>query len=155
MAHAQSAPAAAPTGAFAPTIRGAADGRVLLGIRGRYGGALSTDLWYGAGLLKIGGAFSAAAISKGSGFSSRILTPVGLSLALMPPGEGSGPTAVARAGVAAGAKKGGFTATSWLSCALGYRFALGEGASVRLGTDVWLLLRGGGLFFAPYFGLGF
>jgi len=144
----------APSG-VSRSVRGAADGRVLLGLGGRYGGALSTDLWYGAGLLKIGGAFSAGAISKGSGFSSRVLTPVGLSLALLPSGEDSGPTAVGRGGIAPGARKGGFTVTSWLSCALGYRFALGEGASLRLGTDVWLLLRGGGLFFAPYVGLGF
>ncbi len=148
---------AAPVAArpLAATVRGAADGRVLFGIDGSYGGALSTDLWYDAGLVKIGGVFAVAAISKGSDVSSRVLTPFGLSLALLPPGEGSGPTAVGRAGVAAGAEKGGFTLDPWMSCALGYRFALGEGASIRLGTDAWLVLRGGGLFIAPYFGLGF
>ena len=127
-----------------------------MGVQGRYGGALSADLWYGAGLLKIGGAFAAGAISKGSGFSSRVLTPVGLSLALAPLRESSGPTAVARGGIAAGVKQGGFTVGPWISCALGYRFTLGEAASLRLGLDVWSLLGSGrGLFLAPYFGLGF
>ncbi len=139
-----------------PAISGALDARGLLGLSGRYGGALSTDLWYGAGLFKVGGAFAVGALSKGDGLSSRVLTPFGLSLALTPATDQSGPTAVARGGLATGAKKGGFTVGPWASCALGYRFALGEGASVRLGVDTWLLFGdGSGLFIAPYFGLGF
>ncbi len=140
----------------APPIVGAAEGRVLFSASSRYGGALSTDLWYDAGFLKLGGAFAVGAISEGAGKSSRVLTPVGLSLALLPAQDQSGPTALARGGVAAGAKKGGFTAGPWASCALGYRFALGEGASVRVGADMWILFGdGSGLFFAPYAGLGF
>ena len=140
----------------APPTEGAVDGRMLFGVSGRYGGALSTDLWFNTGLLKLGGAFAVGAISEGAGYSSRVLTPVGLSLALQPSVDVSGPTAVLRGGIAAGAKKGGFSLGPWGSCALGYRFALGEGASVRVGADVWLLLGDGkGLFLAPYLGLGF
>ena len=118
--------------------------------------ARRTDLWYDAGLLKLGGAFAVGAVSEGSDVSSRVLTPVGLSLALQPKRDHSGPTAVARGGIAAGAKKGGFALSPWASCALGYRFALGEGASVRLGIDTWVLFGDGkGLFVAPYVGLGF
>jgi len=140
----------------APPIGGAVDGRVLIGVRSRYGGALTTDLWYGAGQLKIGGAFAVGALSQGSGYSSRVLTPVGLSLAFTPPRDVSGPTAIARGGIAVGAEKGGFAVGPWASCALGYGFALGEGASFRLGADVWALFGDGqGIFIAPYLGLGF
>jgi hypothetical protein len=146
----------APPAYAVPPISGAADARMLFGLSNRYGGALSTDLWYGSGVVKAGGVFAVGALSEGGGNSSRVLTPVGLSLALQPPTDASGPTAVARGGVAAGAKKGGFSLGPWASCALGYRFALGEGASIRLGADMWMLFGdGSGLFLAPYVGLGF
>lgn len=146
---------AAPAHA-APAIGGAADARLLIGLDGRYGAALSADLWYAPTRLKIGGAFAAAAISSGDGLSSRIVTPVGLSLACEPARDLPGLTLAGRFGVAPGARKGGFMWGAWTSAAIGYRFALGEGASVRLGADLWGLFgNGGGLFIAPYVGLGF
>jgi hypothetical protein len=39
---------------------------------------------------------------------------------------------------------------------VGYRLDLGEGASVRLGVDLWgLFMHESGLFLGPYVGLGF
>jgi hypothetical protein len=98
-----------------------------------------------------------AALSGEGKASSRVLTPLGLSLSLAAPDElRSGPLAVLRAGFAPGAEKGGFVLAGWGSCALGYRIALGEGASVRLGVESWLLLgEDGGLFLGPFVGLGF
>ncbi len=147
---------ASPVRAAPPVVQGAADARVLLGGSGRYGGAFSTDLWLSAGPLQLGGAVAVGAISRGAGSSSRVLTPVGLSVALQPVQDVSGPTMLARGGLVAGANQGGFTAGPWISGALGYRFALGEGASVRVGADAWALFgRDRALFLAPYVGLGF
>lgn len=147
---------AAPAAAAPSVVGGAADGRLLLGLDGRYGGALSVDLWYAPGRFKVGGAFATAALSAGGGSSSRVLSPIGLSLAFEPARDESGLTLIGRGGVAPGARKGGFSVGSWASCALGYRFALGEGASVRVGAEAWGLWGpGSGVFFAPYLGLGF
>ena len=86
-----------------------------------------------------------------------MFTPVGLSLGLAPEGPrrqrafGHAPL-----GLCAWGQKGGFVVAGWAGCALGYRFALGEGASVRLGADAWFLIgKQGGVFFGPFLGLGF
>jgi hypothetical protein len=143
--------------AAAPEVHGAIDGRFLLEPAGRLGGALTADLWFGSGLLKAGVAAGVGAISADGKKSSRVFTPVGLSLGLAPKAlDASGPLATLRLGVAPGAEKGGFLMAFWADCALGYRFALGEGASLRLGADAWLLIGPrGGLFFGPFVGLGF
>jgi hypothetical protein len=140
----------------APPLHGAVDGRGLIALSQRYGGALSADLWWGEGVLKAGLGVAVGALSGHDDASSRVFTPLGLSLALGPRGEGSGPLATLRAGLLPGAEKGGLMLGGWASCAIGYRFALGEGASLRLGADGWLLLgEHGGLFWGPFLGLGF
>jgi hypothetical protein len=141
----------------APPVHGAVDGRVLFEVGGRYGGALGADLWWGRGMLRGGLGLGLGALSASGGASSRVVTPFGLSLALAPASdERAGPIVTLRAGVLPGAQKDGFVLGGWGSCALGYRFALGEGASVRVGADGWLLLgEHGGLFWGPFVGLGF
>ena len=106
---------------------------------------------------RVGGTFGVGALSQGDGASSRVFTPFGLSLGFMPRDDDkSGPTAILRGGGYAGAQKGGLVVGPFASCALGYRFGLGEGAHVRLGVDSWaLFMHKGGLFLGPYFGLGF
>ena len=141
----------------APHLHGAVDGRGLIGVSGRYGGSLGLDLWGGSGVVRVGGTFGVGALSAGDGASSRVFTPFGLSLGLMPRDDTrSGPTAILRGGGYAGAQKGGLVVGPLASCALGYRFALGEGAHVRLGVDAWaLFMHHGGLFIGPDLGLGF
>jgi hypothetical protein len=141
----------------APRLSGAVDGRMLIGVTGRYGGALGLDLWAGSSVVRVGGTFGVGALSKSDDASSRVFTPFGLSLGFMPRDDDrSGPSAVLRGGGYAGAQKGGLLLGPFASVALGYRFALGEGASVRVGVDAWtLFLNHGGLFLGPYFGLGF
>jgi hypothetical protein len=133
------------------------DGRALIEPSGRYGGALDLDLWWGDGIFRAGLAAGVGALSAHAPASSRVFTPVGLSLTLVPRADDvSGPTAILRLGAAPGAQKGGFVLDGWASCALGYRAALGEGANVRFGLDAWLLLGPhGGLFLGPFLGLGF
>jgi hypothetical protein len=139
------------------TVHGAVDARGLIETSGRFGGAINADLWWGEGLLRAGLTAGVGAVSNRSGASSRVFTPVGLSLGIAPRAQdASGPLATLRLGVAPGAQKGGFVVAGWAGCALGYRFALGEGASVRLGADAWFLIgKQGGVFFGPFLGLGF
>jgi hypothetical protein len=124
---------------------------------GRYGGAVNADVWWGKGLVKVGVTAGVGAVSNRSDASSRVFTPLGLSLGLAPRAQDvSGPIATLRLGFAPGAQKGGFVVAGWAGCALGYRFAMGEGASVRLGADAWFLIgKQGGVFFGPFLGLGF
>jgi hypothetical protein len=138
-------------------VHGAVDGRGLIGTDGRYGGALSVDLWWGSGLVRAGLAAGLGALSKHDSQSSRVFTPVGLSMALGPRSDlASGPIGTLRLGALPGAQKGGFLIDGWFSCALGYRLALGEGASIRLGADAWILVGSrGGYLFGPFLGLGF
>jgi hypothetical protein len=139
-----------------PPLHGAVDGRMLLGVSSRYGGALGVDLWLGEGKVRGGIALGVGALSKDSEASSRVFTPMALSLALVPPEDKHGPTAILRAGGYAGAQKGGLIGGPLLSAALGYRVTLGEGASVRFGADaLWLFGHHAGLFLGPYVGLGF
>lgn len=148
--------AAAPARAT-PPMHGAVDARGLLQLEGPYGGALTADLWWGRGWLRGGAAAGVGALSAAGKQSSRVVTPVGLSLSLASPDDTrSGPTIALRAGVAPGAEKGGFAMGFWGSCAPGFRFALGEGASLRLGGEVWLLTGlSGTVFLGPFLGLGF
>jgi hypothetical protein len=139
-----------------PSLRGAIDARALIEPSGRAGGLLTTDLWFGHPIARFGAVLGVGAISEGSGYSSRVLTPFGLSLALQPLSDASGPTLVLRGGGYTGAQKSGLYVAPWLAAALGYRFDLGENASVRVGLDSWLLFGPGeGIFLAPYLGLGF
>jgi hypothetical protein len=137
-------------------LSGGVDGRALLGIDGRYGGALAADLWLTRGVVRPGAAFAIAALSKSDDASSRVVTPLAFSLAVMPSGDASGFVGIARLGGYAGAQKGGFIGGGFGSCALGYGFSLGEGASLRIAADLWGLIgKGGGLFFGPSLGLSF
>jgi hypothetical protein len=139
-----------------PRVYGAVDGRYLVGVSNRHGGAIGLDLWFGMRSFRLGGSFGVGALSKNREASSRVFTPLGLSMGIMPGADRSGPTALLRLGGYAGAQKSGLIYGPFASCALGYGFALGEGASVRLGVDGWLLmLHQGGVFVGPYFGLGF
>jgi hypothetical protein len=148
----------------APPLHGAVDGRALLGMSNRQGASLGVDLWLGSGPVRVGGTVSVGAVSKDERVTSRVFTPIGLSLALLPREDRSGPTGLLRGGAYAGAQKSGLIAGPFVSCAVGYRFALGEGASFRLGLDAWAFFGNNGpgreafsrgLFLAPYLGLGF
>lgn len=135
---------------------GGLDARPLFGVDGRYGGGVLVDLWADRGRFRVGGAAGMAALSAEGGASSRVLTPLALSLALIPRDEQSGFVGIARIGGYLGAEKGGFIGGGFGSCAVGYGFALGEGASIRVLADVWGLVgRHGSVFFGPALGLGF
>jgi hypothetical protein len=147
-----------------PPVHGAVDGRLLFGVSNRQGGSLGLDLWLGQRTFRLGGTVGVGAVSKDGRVTSRVFTPLGLSLGIMPRRDKSGPTALFRGGVYAGAQKSGLIWGPFASCALGYGFALGEGASLRFGLDTWAFFRHNGpgsqsysrgLFLGPYFGLGF
>jgi hypothetical protein len=137
-------------------LSGAVDGRALLGIDGRDGGALSVDLWATRGMFRPGAAFGIGALSSNHDASSRVFTPLSLSLGFMPQGERTGFVAVVRAGGYAGAQKGGLIGGGFASGSLGLGIALGEGASLRLGAEACGFIgQHGGVFFGPTVGLGF
>lgn len=139
-----------------PRLSGAVDARGWIGFEQRHGASLGVDLWGLSGPLRVGGTFGVGALSQHGRVSSRVYTPAGLSLALVPPDDRSGLNLVVRGGVYAGAKKGGLIAGPFASGALGYRLALGEGASLRLGVDFWALFQHDtALLLGPYVGLGF
>jgi hypothetical protein len=135
---------------------GGVDARPLIGVDGRYGGAVLAELWAMRGTLRVGGAVGLGALSGNDDASSRVLTPFALSLALMPSGEQSGFVGIARLGGYVGAEQGGFIGGGFGSCAAGYGFSLGEGASLRVLADVWGVIgKRGSVFFGPAVGLGF
>jgi hypothetical protein len=138
-------------------LSGAVDGRALLGLDGRYGGALMVDLWGLRGKWRPGGCFGLGALSKGDGsVSSRLMSPLALSLAFVPWPEGSSLFLVGRVGGYLGAEKGGFIGGVYAGGALGYGVALGEGATVRFAADAWGMMgERGGFFLGPSLGLGF
>lgn len=137
-------------------LSGAVEGHALIGIDQRYGGGLSADVWAMRGWLRPGGFFGTTALSAGHGASSRVLTPLGFSLAFMPRGERTGFLGIVRLGGYAGAQKGGFIGGGFGNCALGYGFALGEGVHMRVAAEAWGFLgHHGGLFLGPAVGLGF
>lgn len=137
-------------------LSGAVDGRALIGLDARYGGALSIDLWATRGMFRPGAAFAIGALSRHESTSSRVLTPLALSLAFVPSGDASGFVAVVRAGGYAGAQKGGLIGGGFASGSLGFGLALGEGASLRLAAEAWGFIgQHGGIFFGPTLGLGF
>jgi hypothetical protein len=137
-------------------LSGATDGRALLGVDGRYGGALMIDLWGLRGKWRPGAAFGLGALSENDSASSRLFSPLALSMAFVPWPDGSSPFVVGRVGGYLGAEKGGFIGGLYAGGALGYGIGLGEGATVRLGVDLWGLIgERGGFFLGPAVGLGF
>ncbi len=148
----------APGAALAqPPVHGALDASALVSPEGRYGAALSLDLLWGRPLLRAGLTAGVGALSGADGQSSQVFTPLGFALTLArADDERSSPFATLRAGAAPGAEKGGLTVFGFGACAAGYRFALGEGASVRLGVHAqYLLSEHAGVSFGPLLGLGF
>ncbi len=138
-------------------LSGAVDARALIGIDGRYGAGLMVDLWGLRGIVRPGGSFGIGALSQGDGaVSSRMMTPLAFSLAIVPWPEGSSLYLIGRVGGYLGAEKGGFIGGAFAGGSLGYGISLGEGATVRLGADAWGLIgERGGLFLGPSLGLGF
>jgi hypothetical protein len=147
-----------------PPVHGALDARMLVGLSNRQGAALGVDLWAGEGRFRLGGTVGVGAVSRDGRVTSRVFTPLGLSLGIMPSGSASGPTALLRGGIYAGAQKSGLIIGPFASSAVGYRFSLGEQASLRVGVDFWAFFQHNGkdaerfrrgLFLGPYLGLGF
>lgn len=142
-----------------PGPAGALDARPLFGFAARHGGAVSLDVWLRLGMFRLGAMSGIGALSGNDEVSSRVLTPLALSFALVPRADGAGWFGLARLGGYLGAEKGGFIRGLFASGALGYGFALGEGASIRVGADLWGLAATaggrGGVFVGPMVGLGF
>jgi hypothetical protein len=137
-------------------LAGAVDVRPLIGVDSRYGAAALAELWARRKIVRPGVAFGLGALSKNDDASSRIVTPLAFSLAVMPSMERTGFVGVIRLGGYAGAEKGGFIGGGFVSGTLGCCIALGEGASLRLAVDVWGLIgKRGGVFLGPALGLGF
>jgi hypothetical protein len=138
-------------------LSGSVDGRALIGIDGRYGGAAMVDLWALRGMVRPGAAFGLGALSKGEdSVSSRVFTPLAFSLAFVPHPDAGSFFGVARVGGYLGAEKGGFIGGFFAGGSLGYGFSLGEGATLRLAGDAWGLVGPrGGIFLGPSLGLGF
>ena len=147
---------AATTAPVHADVSGGVDARALLGVDGRMGGAMLVDAWGLDGRVRVGGALGLGALSGRGDKSSRVVSPLAFSLALVPPSHASGFVAVARLGGYVGGEKGGFIGGGFGSCAVGYAQSLGEGATLRMTADVWGLLgRHGGVFLGPALGLGF
>lgn len=114
------------------------------------------ELWATRGRVRPGATFGLGALAKNDDASSRVLTPLAFSLAFMPRDERSSVFGIVRLGGYAGAEKGGFIAGGFGGATIGYRIALGEGASIMLGADGWGLIgEHGGVFLGPMVGLGF
>ena len=147
---------AAATAPARGDVSGGVDARVLIGADRRFGGAMMVDTWGLGGRVRLGGALGLGALSGRDDKSSRVVSPLALSLAIVPPGGRSGFVGVARLGGYVGGEKGGFIGGGFGSCAIGYALSLGEGATFRMAADVWGLLgERGGVFFGPAVGLGF
>jgi len=152
--------------ARADELTGAVAGQMLIGFEQRYGALAVVDVWAPLGLFRIGGATGIGALSDNDEASSRVFTPVALSLALMPERTRSGPFGVVRAGGYGGAEKAGFIGGVVVTGTAGYGFALGEEATLRVALD-FLALIGvkpgsdgrsddhGGVFVGPSLGFGF
>ncbi|HEX5661619.1 MAG TPA: hypothetical protein VFX59_30725 [Polyangiales bacterium] len=137
-------------------LSGAVDGRALIGLDGRAGGAVMLDVWALRGTWRPGGCFGMGGLSSHDSASSRLISPFGLSLAFVPWPAGSSLFVVARGGGYVGVEKGGFLAGGFAGGALGYALDLGEGSSVRFAVNTWVLIGArGGLFLGPSVGLGF
>jgi hypothetical protein len=114
------------------------------------------DVWAMRSWLRVGGATGLGALSANDKASSRVLTPLALSLAVIPDRDAAGFVGVLRAGGYGGGQKSGLIGGAFFSGTLGYGFALGEGASIRLAAELWALVGShGGLFVGPTVGLGF
>jgi hypothetical protein len=137
-------------------LSAALDGRALIGFDQRYGGAVMLDVWAMRSWIRVGGATGLGALSANDKASSRVLTPLALSLAVIPDRDGAGFVGVLRAGGYGGGQKSGLIGGAFFSGTLGYGFSLGEGASIRLAAELWGLVgSNGGLFVGPTLGLGF
>jgi hypothetical protein len=151
-------------GAAAPAraeLSGSLDARALIGIDRRYGAAVMVDAWAPLGRLRLGGATGIGAVSGNDDASSRVFTPLALSLALMPESTRTGPFGVLRLGGYGGAQKSGLIAGLIATGSVGYAFSLSEEGTLRLGLDFWGLTgvgasdRQGGFFVGPLLGFGF
>lgn len=137
-------------------LSGAVDGRALIGLDGRRGGAAMVDLWGLRGTWRPGGCFGLGALSGNDRASSRLVSPLGFSLAFVPWPDGSSLFVIGRLGGYLGAEKGGFIGGLFAGGALGYGLHVGEGATVRLAADLWGMVgERGGFFLGPSLGLGF
>jgi len=137
-------------------LSGALDGRALIGFDQRYGGAVMIDVWAMRGWLRVGAATGIGALSANDEASSRVLSPLALSLAVIPDRDAAGFVCVLRAGGYGGGQKSGLIGGGFFSGTLGYGFSLGEGASIRVAAELWGLVGShGGLFVGPTIGLGF
>jgi hypothetical protein len=137
-------------------LSGAIDGRPLLSLDQRYGGAVMIDVWATRSWLRVGAATGLGALSGNDEASSRVLTPLALSLAIIPSHDASGFVGVIRGGGYGGGQKSGLIGGAFFSGTLGYGFGLGEGASIRVAAELWGLIGShGGLMVGPTLGLGF
>lgn len=137
-------------------LSGAVDGRALFGLDGRHGGAVLIDLWALRGRWRPGGCFGLGALSANADASSRVVSPLALSLSFVPRPEGSSLFVTGRLGGYAGSEKSGFIGGFYAGGALGYGLHIGEGATVRLAADAWGMVGArGGFFLGPSLGLGF
>jgi hypothetical protein len=137
-------------------LSGAIDGRPLLSLDQRYGGAVMLDVWATRSWFRVGAAAGLGAVSGNDDASSRVLTPLALSLALIPHDDASGFVGVIRGGGYGGGQKSGLIGGGFVSGTVGYGFGLGDGASIRVAAELWALIgSNGGLFLGPTLGLGF
>jgi hypothetical protein len=135
---------------------GSIDGRPLISFDQRYGGAVMIDVWATRSWLRVGAATGIGALSGNDDASSRVLTPLALSLALIPHDDASGFVGIVRGGGYGGGQKSGLIGGAFVSGTLGYGFGLGEGASIRVAAELWGLIGShGGLLVGPTLGLGF
>jgi hypothetical protein len=137
-------------------LSGAIDGRPLISFDQRYGGAVMIDVWASRSWLRVGAATGIGALSGNHQASSRVLTPLALSLAIIPGHDAAGFVGVLRGGGYGGGQKSGLIGGGFVSGTLGYGFSLGEGASIRVAAELWALIGShGGLLVGPTVGLGF
>ncbi len=145
----------APSTASAQDPVGAVQGHFLASTAPDFGGALSADLWFPIGILRLGGFLGVGAVPSPNDMYNRIFMPVGASVALELGGDKVGLSLRARGGMWGGATQavkitaGGFVGGgAWLL------FRLSESVNLSVGMDVWGLFGDGETaLFAPGVGL--
>ena len=134
---------------------GTAQALALIDVEGRYGAGLLADALWLDGPVRVGASFATGALSNGGGDQSNVFGVLAPVLWLGQP-EPAGVFGALRVGGFAGGEKGGFLGGFALGTSVGYRFGLGERASLLLAAELWLFQgRDTSLLVAPAIGVAF
>ncbi len=140
-----------PSMARAGSDGGALTGYMLVGNSKspELGSAALIDLWFVDGALQVGGVAGVGFLG-GDSDESRILAPVGASIAVSAQPSPVGFSLRLRAGGWAGAMDQGFAGGGWLAAGFHIEYALDPRVALSAGMDAWFLFgHGDATAFAP------